>query len=128
MLRRTTIIYWLAAIGIPLALLDMFFDLRSGLRNRAASISDTLISPLRSEAAQRTKVMACWLFGLAAGVVPIGFHAGIAVFTFAYVRRYGGTWKAAFYLTAFAEAFLVTAFDYLITVLWPTPVLLWPFV
>ncbi len=54
--------------------------------------------------------------------------AGIAVFTIANVLNYGGSWCAAIGLTLFAEAFLITAFDYLITVLLPTPLLLQPFV
>ena len=127
-LRSAMIIYWLAGIGIPLALLDIFFDLRSGLRGAGPSVRMTLMAPLRSEAASRTRIIAYWLFGLAAGVVLIGFHAGIAVFTVAYVRNYGGGWRAAIGLTLFAEAFLITAFDYLITVLWPTPLLLQPFI
>ena len=127
-LRSAMIIYWLAGIGIPLALMDIFFDLRSGLRGAGRSVRQTLMSPLRGETAARTRVMAYWLFGLAAGVILVGFHAGIAVFTVAYVRIYGGSWRAAIGLTLFGEAFLITAFDYLITVLWPTPVLLRPFV
>jgi TctA family transporter len=126
-LRSAMIIYWLVGIGVPLALLDILFDLRSGLGNRAASVVGTLLAPFRTEAARRTMVIAGWLFGLAAGVVLVGFHLAIAIFTVAYVRRYGGSWKAALYLTAFGEAFLITAFDYLITVLWPIPVLMWPF-
>jgi hypothetical protein len=126
-LRSAMIVYWLVGIGVPLALVDIFFDLRSGLRDRAASLGDTLLSPFGSEAAHRTLGIAAWLFGLAAGVVLIGFHAGIAIFTIAYVRKYGGSWRAAIGLTLFGEAFLITAFDYLITVLWPTPLLLRPF-
>ena len=71
--------------------------------------------------------IAGWLFGLTAGVVLVGFHLAIAIFIVSYVRLYGGSWKAAICLTAFGEAFVVIAFDYLITVLWPTPVLMWPF-
>jgi TctA family transporter len=126
-LRSAMIVYWLVGIGVPLALVDIFFDLRSGLHDRAASLGDTLLSPFGSEAAHRTLGIAAWLFGLAAGVVLIGFHAGIAIFTIAYVRKYGGSWRAAIGLTLFGEAFLITAFDYLITVLWPTPLLLRPF-
>jgi hypothetical protein len=126
-LRSAMIVYWLVGIGVPLALLDIFFDLRSGLGNRAASLRETLMSPFRSVDAQRTLVMGYWLFGLAAGVVLVGFHLAIAIFIIAYVRLYGGSWKAALCLTAFGEAFLVVAFDYLITVLWPTPVLMWLF-
>jgi len=121
------IVYWLAGIGIPLALLDIFFDIRSGLRGAALSVVTALVTPLRGEAASRTLVVAGWLVSLAGGVMLIGFHAAIAVFTIAYVLRYGGSWRAALTLTLFGEAFLITAFDYLITVLWPTPVLLWPF-
>jgi hypothetical protein len=105
----------------------MFMDVRAGLKETAASLGETLFAPLHGETARRTLVSLGWLFGLAAGVVLIGFHAGIAVFTIAYVRIYGGGWRAALTLTLFGEAFVVTAFDYLITVLWPTPVLLWPF-
>jgi TctA family transporter len=127
-LRSAMIIYWLVGIGVPLALLDMFFDLRSGLRGAATSLGSTLMAPLRGETAARTRAMAYWLFGLAGGVILVGFHAGIAVFTIAYVRHYGGGWRAALGLALFGEAFLIVAFDYLITVLWPTPLLLMPFV
>jgi putative tricarboxylic transport membrane protein len=124
-LRSAMIVYWLVGIGVPLALLDIFFDLRSGFANKAASLRETLMAPFRSVDAQRTLVMGYWLFGLAAGAVLVGFHLAIAIFTIAYVRLYGGSWKAAICLTAFGEAFLIIAFDYLITVLWPTPVLMW---
>jgi putative tricarboxylic transport membrane protein len=126
-LRSAMIIYWLVGIGVPLAILDIVFDLRSGMRGRAASWGITLFSPFKSEVAERTLAMAAWLLGLAAAVILIGFHLAIAVFTIAYVRIYGGSWRAAICLTLFGEAFLITAFDYLITVLWPTPLLLWPF-
>jgi TctA family transporter len=126
-LRSAMIIYWLVGIGVPLAVLDMFFDLRSGLGNRAASVGGTLLAPFRTESTWRTMAIAGWLFGLAAGVVLVGFHLAIAIFIVSYVRLYGGSWKAAICLTAFGEAFVVIAFDYLITVLWPTPVLMWPF-
>jgi len=126
-LRSAMIIYWLVGIGVPLAILDIVFDLRSGMRGRAAPWGITLFSPFKSEVAERTLAMAAWLLGLAAAVILIGFHLVIAVFTIAYVRIYGGSWRAAICLTLFGEAFLITAFDYLITVLWPTPLLLWPF-
>jgi len=126
-LRSAMVVYWLAGIGIPLALLQIFLDLKPALRAAARPLGETLVAPLRSEAAARTLIVASWLFGLAAGAIAVGFHAAIALFTIAYVRVYGGSWRETLILVAFAEAFLIIAFDILITVLWPTPLLLSPF-
>jgi TctA family transporter len=126
-LRSAMIVYWLAGLGGALALLQMFFDLRSvpwlGLR----AGGKIPIADGTRMIAIRTAVIALWILGLVASVVLIGFHVALPGFVIAYVRFYKGSWTAALVLAALVEGFLVLAFDWLIAVLWPTPLLVLPF-
>ena len=122
-LRSAMMIYWLAGIGVPLCLAQIWFDLRQ-VRLGGQGLGPTLAAPLSSTGGQRTWTIFGWIFALLAGVLAVGFHLTIPVFIFAYVRTYGGSWREAIVLTLFAMAFLIGAFDMLITVLWPTPFLL----
>ena len=64
-----------------------------------------------------------WLFGLAAGVWLIGFHLTAGIFMVTFIRLYGGSWRITLLMTAFAEVFVITVFDMLLRLFWPTPVL-----
>ncbi len=121
-LRSAMIVYWLAGIGVPLCLWQVWLDLRQ--TNLAGNgLGATLAAPLTGEGARRTRAIFWWMTALVAGVLLVGFHITLPTFVIAYVRAYGGSWKAACVLALFALTFLVGAFDLLISVLWPVPLL-----
>jgi TctA family transporter len=126
-LRSAMIVFWLAGIGGALALLQMIFDLRSVPWTGLLASNTALISDEARVTAVRTGVIVLWILGLVVTVVLTGFHVALPGFVIAYVRCYKGSWIAALLLAALVEGFLVVAFDWLIAVLWPTPLLLQPF-
>ena len=71
----------------------------------------------------RTVESFLWLFGLAAGVWLIGFHLTVGIFLVVFIRLYGGGWRITLLITGLAEVFVITVFDMLLQVFWPTPVL-----
>ncbi|MQA66238.1 MAG: hypothetical protein GEU76_10115 [Alphaproteobacteria bacterium] len=117
-LRGSLVVLCLAGVGVPLALLQIGFNVRAIRRG------DTAPAPAASESAvtiRRTIEISLWLGGLAAGVYLIGFHITAALFPALYIRTYGGGWKAALILSLMAEAFVIVIFDMLLEVFWPTP-------
>jgi TctA family transporter len=119
-LRGSLVVLCLAGVGVPLALLQIGFNVRAIRRG------DTAPAPAASESAvtvRRTIEISLWLGGLAAGVYLIGFHITAALFPALYIRTYGGGWKAALILSLMAEAFVIVIFDMLLEVFWPTPTL-----
>jgi hypothetical protein len=119
-LRGSLVVLCLAGVGVPLALLQIGFNVRAIRRG------DTAPAPAASEAAmtiRRTIEISLWLGGLAAGIYLIGFHITAALFPALYIRTYGGGWKAALILSLMAEAFVIVIFDMLLEVFWPTPAL-----
>ena len=123
-LRSAMIVYWLAGMGGALALLQMILDLRSypWAELRAGDIAR--IGEGAREIVVRTAVVALWILGLVVAVLLAGFHVALPGFVIAYVRCYKGSWTAALLLAVLVEGFVVLAFDWLIAVLWPTPLLL----
>ncbi len=121
-MRSAMIVYWLVGLGVPLCLAQMWLDLRR-VRLGGQGLLGLLAAPMSSESGQRTWVIFGWILALLAGVLTLGFHITLPAFIFAYVRAYEGSWRQAAVLTLFAMVFLVGAFDMLITVLWPTPLL-----
>jgi len=66
------------------------------------------------------------LFGLASGVWLVVFHIAVGLFSILFVRKYQGTWKEALIITGLSEVFVITVFDVLLKVFWPTPALFQP--
>jgi hypothetical protein len=126
-LRSAMIVYWLAGIGGGLALLQMILDLRSAPWSDLRAGDTALTAGGVGESAARTAVIALWILGLVAAVVLAGFHVVLPGFVIVYVRYYKGSWTAALLQAVLVEAFVVVVFDWLIGVLWPTPLLLQPF-
>ena len=126
-LRSAMIVYWLAGMGGALALLQMILDLRSVPWVELRVGETALFGDGARESVLRTAVVALWILGLVLAVVLAGFHVALPVFVIAYVRCYKGSWTAALLLAVLVEGFVVVAFDWLIAVLWPTPLLLQPF-
>lgn len=122
-LRSAMIVYWLAGVGVPLALLQIFLDFRGVPWRAVRAGSVALLSDTAATTAARTRDIGLWIGGLVVAAAGIGFHLALPAFVIAYVRRYGGPWISALILAAVVEAFLVLAFDMLISVLWPAPLL-----
>jgi len=122
-LRSSMIVYSLVAVGIPLALVQIASDARAvrTTYRRTGSVSGA--KPEATEGYRRAAEFFAWVIGLIAAIPFLGYHVCLPAFAIAYVRSYGGSWRAALMLAAFSEAFLVLAFDQLLSVLWPTPLL-----
>jgi hypothetical protein len=62
-----------------------------------------------------------WIVGFLALIQTIGFLSAIPVFTFAYIKVYGGGWLLSLALALFTWGFVL--FDVLLHVPWPEPLL-----
>ena len=123
-LRSALIIYSLAGVGIPLALLQVALDLLGirGHRRLGASPGATPAGP--PDALRRTGEILLWIAALVAGILLFGFHVTLPLFTAGYAFTYGAGWRVALLLGALAEGYLYLVFDELLHVLWPEPLLL----
>jgi TctA family transporter len=121
-IRSSMIVYWIAGVGLPLCVWQIWKDLNS-LTKEKINFLTLIQEPSRTEAARRTFSIFWWIAALVAGVLLFGFHITLPTFVIVYVRSYGGSWRAAVILALFALVFLVGAFDMLIAVIWPSPLL-----
>lgn len=121
-IRSSMIVYWIAGVGIPLCVWQIWRDLNP-LTKEKINFLTLVQEPSRTEAARRTFSIFWWIAALVAGVLLFGFHITLPTFVIVYVRSYGGSWRAAVILALFALVFLVGAFDMLIAVIWPSPLL-----
>ncbi|MEE8516979.1 MAG: tripartite tricarboxylate transporter permease [Alphaproteobacteria bacterium] len=120
-MRASLVIYFMAALGITLGIIQIILHLRvirSSWPEEAPVDREAL-----SGTAWRTVESFLWLFALAAGVWLIGFHLTVGVFLVTFIRLYGGGWRITLLITGLAEIFVITVFDLLLMVFWPTPVL-----
>ena len=118
--RAAMVVYFVAGTGLLIGVSQVALNLLAlRTRNTAPSAEP---AEVRLEL-RRTLEVAGWLLALAAGVYLVGFHITIGLFPFLYIRIYGGSWRAALFLTCIAEAFVVGVFDLLLAVLWPRPYL-----
>ena len=122
-LRSALIIYSLAGVGIPLALLQIGLDVLRIRRHRtlAAAPEAPAGAP---DVLRRTAEVLLWIAALVGGIILIGFHVTLPLFTAAYAFVYGARWHVALLLGALAEGYLYLVFDQLLHVLWPEPLLL----
>ena len=122
-LRSALIVYSLAGVGIPLALLQVGLDLVRIRRHRtlAAAPEAPAGAP---DVLRRTAEVLLWIAVLVGGIILIGFHVTLPLFTAAYAFVYGARWHVALLLGALAEGYLYLVFDQLLHVLWPEPLLL----
>jgi len=122
-LRSALIVYSLAGVGIPLALLQIGLDLLRIRRHRtlAAAPGTPAGAP---DVGRRTVEVLLWIAALVGGIILIGFHVTLPLFTAAYAFVYGARWHVALLLGALAEGYLYLVFDELLHVLWPEPLLL----
>ena len=121
-LRGALVIYFLAGVGVPLGVLQVF------LHWRWISSSDTKtdvpgVTKGSKEGVVRSLQAFSWLFALAAGVWAIGFHIAAGAFVILFIRHYGGRWIEALIIFALSEIFVIAVFDILLNVFWPTPAL-----
>ncbi|MDH3239427.1 MAG: tripartite tricarboxylate transporter permease [Alphaproteobacteria bacterium] len=118
--RAAMVVYFVAGTGLLIGVSQVALNLLAlRTRNTAPSAEP---AEVRLEL-RRTLEVAGWLLALAAGVYLVGFHITMGLFPFLYIRIYGGSWRAALFLTCIAEAFVVGVFDLLLAVLWPRPYL-----
>ena len=119
-LRSALIIYSLAGVGIPLALLQVALDLLGIRRHRRLGAAPA--DP--GDVMRRTGEVLLWIVALVAGLLLVGFHVTLPLFTAGYAFAYGARWRAALLLGALAEGYLYLVFDELLHVLWPEPLLI----
>ena len=119
-MRGALVVYAVALVGIPLALIQVAAHLRALLSPETSprgDVGESLVT------LRRTAEIWIWLGGLALGVYLIGFHIAMAAFPLLYVRAYGGRWRSGLVLALLAEVFVYVIFDTLLEVYWPTPYL-----
>ena len=73
---------------------------------------------------RRTGEVLLWIAALVGGILLIGFHVTLPLFTAGYAFAYGARWRLALLLGALAEGYLYLVFDELLHVLWPEPLLI----
>ncbi len=121
-LRGALIIYCLAGVGIPLALLQIGLHARA-FSNPSSGLAPAVARDGLATTVRRTLEAFIWLLGLAASVWLVGFHLSIAAYALLYVKLHGGSWRAALIIAVLGEAFVIGVFDRLLNVFWPTPAL-----
>ncbi|MDE0032827.1 MAG: tripartite tricarboxylate transporter permease [Deltaproteobacteria bacterium] len=119
-LRSALIVYSLAGVGIPLALLQVTLDVL-GIRRHRRSDAAPAGPP---DVVRRTAEVLLWIAALVGGILLIGFHVTLPLFTAGYAFAYGARWRVALALGALAEGYLYLVFDLLLHVLWPEPLLI----
>ena len=123
-LRSALIVYSLAGVGIPLALLQVTLDLLRIRKHRRGGAPEAATGDGPPDVLRRTGEVLLWIAALVGGILLIGFHATLPLFTAGYAFTYGARWRVALLLGALAEGYLYLVFDQLLHVLWPEPLLL----
>ena len=119
-LRSALIVYSLAGVGIPLALLQIVLDV---LRIRESRSAGT-VPAMAPDTIRRTAETLLWIAALVGGIILVGFHVTLPLFTAGYALTYGARWRVAVLLAALMEGYLLLVFDELLHVLWPEPLLI----
>ena len=119
-LRSALIVYSLAGVGIPLALLQIVLDV---LRIRESRSAGT-VPAMAPDTIRRTAETLLWIAALVGGIILVGFHVTLPLFTAGYALTYGARWRVAVLLAALMEGYLLLIFDELLHVLWPEPLLI----
>ena len=118
--RASIDVYFVATVGITLAVLQLTLDAVRYFRNPGsidAPITGSKLTRYYFEAAG-------WIAAILALVFLIGFHIAFFIVPIAYARVYGGSWRLALTLGGMALAILIGLFDTVISVVWPPPLLL----
>ena len=121
-LRGALVIYFLAGIGVPLGVLQVFLHWR-WISSSGSKTNLTGVTRGSREGVVRSLQAFAWLFALAAGVWAIGFHIAAGAFVVLFIRHYGGRWVEALVIFVLSEVFIIAVFDLLLNVFWPTPAL-----
>jgi len=123
-LRSALIIYSLAGVGIPLALLQVTLDLLRIRKHLVGAAAEATPNGGPSHVLRRTGEVILWIAALVGGILLIGFHVTLPLFTAGYAFAYGARWRTALLLGVLAEGYLYLVFDELLHVLWPEPLLI----
>jgi len=123
-LRGSIILYVIAGVGLPLALVQIALDLR-GLRRGAWTVQRNSEngSSVDETRKRRTNIF-LWIIAILGGVFLFGFHVTLPLFVILYAMTYGASWSKALLLASIALGFIVLIFDQLLHVVWPTPLLI----
>ncbi|MFM1816970.1 MAG: hypothetical protein RLZ98_3665 [Pseudomonadota bacterium] len=113
-------VYFVAAAGILLAMLQLSLDFTRYLKNpgKMEAPKGSSLQTLRYLEA------GAWIAFSLAGVVLVGFHITFLLVPFLYAKIYGGSWRTAITLGILSVAILYGLFDTVINVVWPDPILL----
>ncbi len=118
--RASLDVYFVATVGITLAVLQLTLDTVRYFRNPGsidAPITGSKLTRYYFEAAG-------WIAAILLLVFLIGFHIAFLIVPIAYARVYGGSWRLALTLGFMALAILIALFDTVISVVWPPPLLM----
>ena len=122
--RASLIVYSLASVGVPLALVQLGLILRGLWLSGKGFQTLTTTDPETREVYRRTGAIFLWILAIAGGIILVGYRITLPLFGLLYSRTYGAGWKTALIIAFLAEGFLVLIFDQLLHVVWPTPLLL----
>jgi len=123
-LRASLIVYSLASVGVPLALVQLGLILRTLRQSGGESRDLPAGEPDTREVYKRTGAIFLWILAIAAGILLVGYRVTLPLFGLLYSKTYGAGWKTSLLIALLAEGFLILIFDQLLHVIWPTPLLL----
>ncbi len=123
-LRASLIVYSLASVGVPLALVQLGLILRTLRQSGGGSRDLPAGEPDTREVYKRTGAIFLWILAIAAGILLVGYRVTLPLFGLLYSKTYGAGWKTSLLIALLAEGFLILIFDQLLHVIWPTPLLL----
>ena len=123
-LRASFIIYAIASVGVPLALVQLGLNLRTLRLMGKTSQSLSTTEPEGRDVYRRTGEIFLWILGLSGVIFLVGYRIALPLFGFLYSRNYGAGWKISLLIAFLAGGFLLLVFDQMLHVIWPTPLLL----
>ncbi len=119
-MRAALDVYFVAGVGISLALIQLLLDVYRYIRNPGQVTSVVQGSNLTI----RYLEAGAWIGATLAGVVLIGFHLTFVAIPFLYAKVYGAKWITSIFLSVLSVGILIGLFDTVINVVWPDPILI----
>lgn len=126
-LRASIIIFLLGGVGIVLAVVQLFLDLRSARETTKVEPQGISFDAPAIESTSRWGNLEIWgwLLAFYVAIRLIGFPTAIPLFVLTYGKVYGARWPLAITLAAGAWGITYGAFEYILHVPWPEPIIPW---
>ena len=127
-LRASIIVFLLGGVGVVLVVVQLYFDLKSSRQTTKPEVKGISFDAPAIESTSRWGNLEIWgwLLAFYLAIRLIGFPTAIPLFVFTYAKVYGARWLLSITLAVGAWAFTYGAFEYILHVPWPEPILSWP--